>query len=173
MRSHPAAGVHVFLASLLFSLAACSPSTPTIPPPSSPAARPSPTVAATPGLNPVALAGLTNTVRIDVLEFSAAPGPGGQPDYVQRLALTDPKTVADIVSTLDANLKPLPKARCVPEFELRFQLAGGATQKLGYSCQGASFLRGDQPAWRDVDAQPPAAFDRLMQGLLAAPAPRP
>ena len=77
------------------------------------------------------------------------------------------------MSTLNADLKPLPKARCVPEYELRFQLASGVVQKLGYSCGGASFLRGDQPAWRDVDAQPPAAFDQLMSDLLAAPAPKP
>ncbi len=78
-----------------------------------------------------------------------------------------------IVAALNADLKPMPKAACIPEYELRLQLAGGVVQKLGYSCQGTSFLRGDQPAWREQDAQPPAAFDRLMSDLLAAPVPKP
>lgn len=87
--------------------------------------------------------------------------------------MTDPGTVGQIVAALNADLKPMPKAACIPEYELRLQLAGGVVQKLGYSCQGTSFLRGDQPAWREQDAQPPAAFDRLMSDLLAAPVPKP
>jgi hypothetical protein len=142
-------------------------------PPATPAARATPTIAAPAGLNPVALGGLAGATRIDVLAFDSAPAGGAQPGYVQRLAITDSNTVQQVLATLNADLKPLPKAACIPEYELSFQLAGGAVQKLGFSCQGASFLRGDQPAWRDQDVQPPAAFDALMRDLLAAPAPKP
>jgi hypothetical protein len=173
MRTSSPVAVHSLLASALVLLVACGQSAPALPPPTQPAQRTTPTVALALGLNPVALAGLAGTVRIDVLEFSAAPVAGGQPGYVQRLAVTDAKTVAQVVAALNTDMKPLPKAACIPDYELRFQLAGGAMQKLSYGCQGASFLRGDQPAWRDVDTQPPAAFDRLMRELLAAPAAKP
>lgn len=137
------------------------------------AARATPTLAAPAVVNPVALVGLAGATRIDILAFDSAPGAGAQPGYVQRLAVTDPATVGRILAALNVDMKSLPKAACIPEYELRFQLPGGAVKKLSYNCHDSSFLRGDQPAWAEYDAEAPAAFDQLMSELLAAPTPIP
>ena len=137
------------------------------------AARATPTLAAPAVVNPVALVGLAGATRIDILAFDSAPGAGAQPGYVQRLAVTDPATVGRILAALNVDMKSLPKAACIPEYELRFQLPGGAVNKLSYNCHDSSFLRGDQPAWAEYDAEAPAAFDQLMSELLAAPTPIP
>ena len=133
-------------------------------PPGSPAATVSPPAVA--DLNPVTGAGLSDTVRVEISQLSA--GPTGAPVYVQRLAVSDAATIGQMLAALNADLKPLPKAACIPEYELVFRLANGSAQRMAYSCSDASFLRGEQPFFRGQDLQPPPAFDALLRGLLAA-----
>jgi hypothetical protein len=60
---------------------------------------------------------------------------------------------------------------CIPETTLRFHLADGGVQEFGYSCDGASFLRGEQDFWRQKDFRPPEQFDQLLQAQLARTLP--
>ena len=42
--------------------------------------------------------------------------------------------------------------------DVRFHLAGGGVQEFSYSCDGASFLRGEQDFLQDKDYRPPKQF---------------
>ena len=150
-------------------LAGCAANTATPSPGPKP---PQPTTKPSGGTNPVARLGLGTATSIEVLAF-VTQGPGGQPGYVPRRVISDTAAVAQVLGSLNAELKKLPKALCVPEYELRFRLPGGAVKKVMYSCEGASFLRSDDPSWGDSDLQPPAAFDKLMSDLLSSSAPMP
>ena len=73
-----------------------------------------------------------------------------------------------------------PNGLC-PKYELHFHLQDGTVQKFGYSCGGATFIRGEQDFWEgedfrcdqlrcfdEQDAEPPAEFEALIEELSAA-----
>jgi hypothetical protein len=123
------------------------------------------------GVNLVWEAGLEQTVKIEILELDLASDSPTHGEYVERLAIEDPQLLDQILASLDTDLKVAPKVACIPEATLRFHLADDRVQEFGYSCSGASFLRGEQDFWRQKDFRPPEQFDRLLQAQLARTLP--
>jgi hypothetical protein len=121
------------------------------------------------GTNPVVEAGLRDTVRVEVLELNTWD-PGPEP-YVHRLDITDPEAINGLIDALDAGLTVALKLGCIPEYQLRFHLKDGAAQSFGYSCHGASFLRGEQDFWEGEDYSPPVQFEEALGELLSASEP--
>jgi hypothetical protein len=120
-------------------------------------------------VNPVAQAGLRDTVEIEVVELNTWD-PGDEP-YVHRLSITDASVIEGLLNALDTALRVTLKVQCIPEYELRFHLRDGALETFGYSCSGATFIRGEQDFWGDEDYRPPEEFDALLQEQLAATVP--
>lgn len=121
--------------------------------------------------NLVEQAGLEDTVAIEVLEFSAW-GTESEP-YVHRLTITDTEALEGLLEALDTPLEVGLKVQCIPDYELHFHLVDGTVQEFGYSCGGASFLRGNQEFLRGEDYDPPKEFDALFQEELALHPPAP
>jgi hypothetical protein len=122
-------------------------------------------------VNVVEQAELDETIKIELLELDLASDSPTQGEYVVRLAIEDPQLLDQIVAALDTDLQVAPKVACIPETTLRFHLADGGVQEFGYSCSGASFLRGEQDFWRGKDFRPPEQFDALLQVQLATTLP--
>jgi hypothetical protein len=121
-------------------------------------------------INPVEQASLRDTVRIEVMAFDPDRAEGTSP-YVQLLTITDTQLLDQLLDALDANLHATLKVACIPEYELYFHLQDGTVQKFGYSCHGASFIRGEQGFWEGEDYDPPERFDTLLQEQLATTVP--
>jgi putative hemolysin len=120
-------------------------------------------------INLVELAGLADTVDIEILESAAVEFSG----YVHRLTISDPDVVARIVAALDVEIQLRPvveDALCPGWYLLRFRLADGVVQEFGYGCDAGdtSVLRGVQGFWQGQDAEPPVQFSMLIQEQLAA-----
>jgi hypothetical protein len=116
------------------------------------------------GINVVQEANLAATTAVEVSEQANKPGM----DRLRQGAITDPATIEQIVKALDRRLPPGPLAECIPQYRLRFRLADGRAEDLYYFCEGgASFLRGNQPFWKEQQIRPPAEFDELMQKAVA------
>jgi len=111
------------------------------------------------GVNLVEQAGLTETTLIAIADGSS---------HRLRLMITDPQIISGVVDALDTDLSVTPKLFCAPDYEITFKQADGTVQKFGYSCLGASFIRGDQELLRGEDFLPPERFDELIQGQIAA-----
>jgi hypothetical protein len=116
-------------------------------------------------VNPVEQAGLRDTVNIDVMEFN--PWGAESETYIDRMAITDPQTLDQLLDALDTNLRVTLKLACIPEYELHFHLGDGTVRTFGYSCHGASFIRGQQGFWKGEDYTPPELFDALIEQQLA------
>jgi hypothetical protein len=122
-------------------------------------------------VNPVEEANLHSTVKLEVLELDLAsdsPDAGG---YVQRLIIEDATLLDEIVGALDTELSVAPKLACIPIYTLRFQLEDGTVHEFGYSCQDASFIRGEQEFWQGKDYRPPEGFESLLDQQLATTLP--
>jgi len=120
-------------------------------------------------VNVVRAANLTQATQLTIAE-QVSPG---QTNYAPRLTVADEPTIRQLVSLLDRGLSLGPIARCLWQFRLRFSLATGGAQEFEYFCEGgASFLRGDQAFWQGQQVTPPAQFDDLLRGLLAAAPPK-
>ena len=128
--------------------------------------------AVTPGqrINPVEQASLRDAVKIEVMAFDPDRGEGISP-YVQLLTISDTQILDQLLDALDANLQVTLKVQCIPEYELHFHLHDGTVQEFGYSCHGATFIRGEQGFWEGEDYDPPERFDALLQARLAATVP--
>jgi hypothetical protein len=128
--------------------------------------------AVTPGqrINPVEQASLRDTVKIEVMEFDPDRAEGTSP-YVQLLTITDTQILDQLLDVLDTNIEVTLKVECIPEYELHFHLQDDTVQEFGYSCHGATFIRGAQGFWEGEDYYPLARFDRLLQEQLAATVP--
>jgi hypothetical protein len=120
-------------------------------------------------VNPVEQANLRDTVKIEVLELNTWE-PADEP-YVHQLTISDSGILDGLIDALDTNLPVALKVACIPEYELRFHLADGTLQTFGYSCYGASFIRGKQTFWQGEDYYPAERFDTLLQEQLAATVP--
>jgi hypothetical protein len=116
-----------------------------------------------PGINVVTLAGLANTIQVEILELDAISG-----SYVHRAVVGQPSFVAQAVSALNVNLVLIPRVRRPAQYVLRFMLRDGSVQEFGYTAEQTSFLRGDQDFWQGQDVEPPAQFGALIQEWLAA-----
>lgn len=112
-------------------------------------------------------AGLDGTVSVNIRQFSPDESDSDTDPYVSRGAITDPVAVSWIVASLDTTLRVAPKLMCIPEYELEFELEDGTTQTFGYSCEDASFLRGNQEFMGGEDFSPPAELDGLIIELAA------
>jgi hypothetical protein len=108
--------------------------------------------------------GLTGASAVEISELANKPGM----EHLRSATFRDSATVTQLAQALDQRLPLEPPAVCLPQYRLRFRLADGRTEEFSYFCEdGASFLRGSQPAWRTQEVRPPAEFDRLMQTLAA------
>jgi hypothetical protein len=121
-------------------------------------------------INPVEQADLRDTVKIEVMVFDPDTTETTSP-YVQLLAITDTQVLDQFLDALDTDLRVALKVQCIPEYELHFHLQDGTVQEFGYSCYGASFIRGKQDFWQGEDYVPPEQFDTLLQEQLAATVP--
>jgi hypothetical protein len=121
-------------------------------------------------INPVEQANLRDTVKIEVMAFDPDRAEGTSP-YVQLLTITDTETLAQLLDALDTDLQVALKVECIPEYELHFHLQDGTVHPFGYSCYGASFIRGKQTFWQGEDYYPAERFDTLLQEQLAATVP--
>ena len=83
------------------------------------------------------------------------------------MTITDPQMLDELLDALDTNLQVTLKLACIPEYELHFHLRDGTVQTFGYSCHGASFIRGEQGFWAGEDYAPPEQFDALIKEQLA------
>jgi hypothetical protein len=122
-------------------------------------------------VNVVEQAGLEGTTRLEILELDLSSDSPTQGEYVERLAIEDPQLLDQILAALDTELEVAPKVACIPETTLRFHLADGRVQEFGYTCSGASFLRGEQDFFQEKDYCPPEQFDALLQAQLATTLP--
>ena len=121
-------------------------------------------------INPVEQANLRDTVKIEVMEFDPDSAETASP-YVQLLSITDTQTLDQFLDALDTNLQVALKVGCIPEYELHFHLQDGTVQAFGYSCYGATFIRGEQNFWEGEDFEPPQPFDVLIEAQLATTVP--
>jgi hypothetical protein len=119
---------------------------------------------------PVEQASLRDTVKIEVMEFDPDSAQTASP-YVQLLTITDTQILDQLLDALDTDLQVALKVECIPEYELHFHLQDGTVQPFGYSCYGASFIRGKQDFWQGEDYDPPERFDTLLQEQLATTVP--
>lgn len=124
-----------------------------------------------PQVNVVEAMGLSGTVKVQVLEFDLATDSVTRGQYLDRLTITEPQLLDEIVTALDTDVRVALKVECIPEYQLRFHLQDGSVQELEYSCGGANFLRGKQDFWRGEDFYPPEQFDALIQAQLASTLP--
>jgi hypothetical protein len=122
-------------------------------------------------VNVVQEAGLEQTVKIEILELDLASDSPTHGEYVERLAIEDPQLLDQILASLDTDLQVAPIVACIPETTLLFHLADGGVQEFHYSCDGASFLRGEQDFWRGKDFRPPEQFQALLRAQQAATLP--
>jgi hypothetical protein len=121
-------------------------------------------------INPVEQAGLRDTVKIELMVFDPEGAETTSP-YVQLLTITDAQILAQLLDALDTDLQVALKVECIPEYELHFHLQDGTVHPFGYSCHGASFIRGKQDFWQGEDYYPAERFDTLLQEQLAATVP--
>ncbi len=121
-------------------------------------------------INPVEQASLRDTVKIEVMEFDPDRAEGASP-YVQLLTITDTQVLDPLLDALDTNLRVALKVACIPEYELYFHLQDGTVHEFGYSCHGATFIRGKQGFLEGEDYDPPKQFNALLQEQLAATVP--
>ncbi len=124
-----------------------------------------------PRVNLVEEMGLSGIMKVKVVEFDLASDSATRGQYIDRLTLTEPQLLNEIVTALDTDLRVAPKVACIPEYQLHFHLADGTVQELEYSCGGATFLRGKQDFWQGEDFFPPEQFDALIQAQLASTLP--
>jgi hypothetical protein len=115
-------------------------------------------------INVVQKAGLESTTRIEILK-STSESPT---NFVMMTTINDSATIQELVEELDRRSALGPPAACLPQYQLRFQLADGQVEEFDYYCEdGTSFLRGSQLFWRMQEIQPPTEFDLLMARLVA------
>ena len=112
-------------------------------------------------------AGLARAVKLELLELDPA-AESSQP-YRIRLTIEDELQLADVVRSLNTTVPRTPKTLCVPTLQLRFYLADGSLQEMGYLCDPAQpTLSGAQGFWDNQEAAPPAPFVALMERLLGS-----
>jgi hypothetical protein len=130
-------------------------------------------------VNVVEEAGLQYTVSIDVFETvteTVTPEARGRPGVVEaqvlhRLTINDSETIRQMLGALDTVVPLRPRVKAAVPYVVQFHLQDGTSKAVGYSSGGHTFwiLRVDQLRhFRRQDAEPPAGFEALITGLLAA-----
>jgi len=125
-------------------------------------------------INPVERAGLRETVKIEVMQMQWDTWRvEGESPYAHRLTITDTQVLDQLLDAMDTSFQSLApiKIECIPEYELHFYLQDGTVQEFGYSCDGATFIRGEQNFWEGEDFEPPQPFDALIEAQLATTVP--
>ena len=125
------------------------------------------------GVNVALELGLPQGVKLEVLELDPA-AESSQP-YRLRLTIEDEFQLGDIMRSLNTATARTPKTLCVPTYQLRFYLADGSVQEMGYLCDGAQpTLGGEQDFWQNQEAAAPLRFVALLNshlGLSQEPLP--
>jgi len=122
-------------------------------------------------VNLMRAAGLEQTSSLEVLELDLDSDSLTSGEYVERVVISDPQLLDQVLAALDTDLQATPIVACIPEYTLRFRSADGGIQEFSYSCGGASFLRGGQEFLRGKDFSPPEQFDALLRAQLATTLP--
>lgn len=122
-------------------------------------------------VNLMRAAGLEQTSSLEILELDLDSDSPTSGEYVERVVISDPQLLDQVLAALDTDLQATPIVACIPEYTLRFRSADGGIQEFSYSCDGASFLRGKQDFWQGKDFRPPEQFDALLQAQLATTLP--
>jgi putative hemolysin len=117
--------------------------------------------------------GLVQAVKLELLELDPA-AESSQP-YRLRLTIQDEFQLGDVMRSLNSATPRTPKTLCVPTFQLRFYLADGTVQEMGYLCnQDQPTLGGEQEFWQNQEAAAPVLFVALLNshlGLSQEPVP--
>ena len=112
-------------------------------------------------LNVVEVAGLDNTVKIDVYRLIS---PDGEADLSKPIfSITDPEDIQALITPLDATLPLTPPNRCPPVYQLDFQSKDGKTQSFKLAICG---LYGSQDYWKGLVIRTPEAFNAKFNELL-------
>jgi heat shock protein HslJ len=122
-------------------------------------------------VNLMRAAGLEQTSSLEVLELDLNSDSPTSGEYVERVVISDPQILDQVLAALDTDLQATPIVACIPEYTLRFRSAEGGIQEFSYSCGGASFVRGGQEFLRGKDFSPPEQFDALLRAQLATTLP--
>jgi hypothetical protein len=110
-------------------------------------------------------AGLADTVRVEISEFSDQ----GEPGYQDAATVEDPETIAQFVEILDTELELKPRVVCVDRYQLRFHLGDGTVHEFGYFCEpDGSFLHGGPPFLTGYDVQPAQRLQALIEEEVSA-----
>ena len=105
-------------------------------------------------LNVVEALDLTDSVRLEILAFDMEDvDPNNH--YIPAANITNLEKLEEIIFLLDSGLRETPALFCIPEYQLRFWLEDGSTVDLGYSCQDARFLTGEQAVFGGRQFSPP------------------
>lgn len=119
-------------------------------------------------LNIVDELGLENSVRLELLKFDAE-NLDSENDYIPVNNITNAEQVNEVIFLLDEKLEEAPALLCIPEYLLRFWLEDGSNVELGFSCEDAHFLTGNQPGLAGRQFLPPAKFTGLVEYYLDIP----
>lgn len=105
---------------------------------------------------------LVQTIKLELLELDSS-GESGEP-YRPLLTIEDEFQLDDITRSLNTAAPRTPKTFCIPTLQLRFHLADGTVQELGYMCDPSQpTLTGEQSYWQNQEAAAPALFVALIE----------
>jgi hypothetical protein len=110
-------------------------------------------------VNPYEALGLDQTTNIEIAATGSADG-------ATWITINAPDAVAAIAGSLDTDVT-VTAGDCTPEYEVRFFLADGDIDTLGYRCGDEARLGGPQTFWEDGQATAPAEFSRLVDPQIA------
>jgi hypothetical protein len=131
------------------------------------ACSPRPDVPPTGGstINAVEALGLGESFRVVIMKFDLENADPNN-EYIPVANITNQEEVEEIIFLLDGELEETPALLCIPEYKLRFWLEDGKQVDLGFSCEGAQFLTGDQPIFEGRQYAPPGKFASLIESYV-------
>ena len=107
-------------------------------------------------------ANLVQAVKLELLELDSS-GESSEP-YRLLLTIEDEFQLDDITRSLNTAAPRTPKTFCIPTLQLRFHLADGTLQELGYMCDpNHPTLTGEQSYWQNQEAAAPTLFVALIE----------
>ena len=110
-------------------------------------------------VNPYEALGLDRATNIEIAVAESADG-------ATWITINDPDAVAAIAGSLDADVTVI-ATECTPEYEVRFFLADGDIDTLGYRCDDEARLGGPQAFWEEGQAIAPGEFSSLVDPQIA------
>jgi hypothetical protein len=116
-------------------------------------------------INVVETLGLGKSVRVEIMEFDLENVDPNN-DYIPVTNITNLEKVEEMIFLLDSELEETPALMCIPEYRLRFWLEDGSQVDLGFSCEDALFLTGDQSVFEGRQYAPPGKFAGLVESFM-------